>query len=104
MWYGWDAQHGEQGVGLLMAPEWLDALLFFDQHSPRLISTHFQAKVGQHFIVFSTYSPTDCKDGGVEEGVERQTFYNLSFARLKQVPASDKLVVLGDFNAELGNN
>jgi len=55
--------------------------------------------------VFSPYSPTDYKDGGVEEEVERQSFYNLLlFVYLKQVPASDKLVVLGDFNAQLGNN
>ncbi len=54
--------------------------------------------------MFSTYFPTDYKDGGVEEEVERQSFYNLLFACLKQVPASDKLVVLGDFNVELGSN
>ncbi len=54
--------------------------------------------------MFSPYSPTDYKDGGVEEEVERQSFYNLLFVYLKQVPASDKLVVLGDFNAQLSNN
>ncbi|CAM6043421.1 unnamed protein product [Sphagnum compactum] len=67
VWSGRDAQHAEHGVGLLMAPKWADALLFFDQHSPRLISAHFQAKAGQHLTMFSAYSPTDCKDGGVEE-------------------------------------
>jgi exonuclease III len=54
--------------------------------------------------VFYVYSPIDCKDGGVEEEVERQSFYNLLFACLKQVLTSDKLVVLGDFNAELSSN
>jgi hypothetical protein len=54
-----------------MASEWADALLFFDQHSPRLISPRFQAKARQHFIMFFAYSPTDCKDGGVEEEVEK---------------------------------
>jgi hypothetical protein len=54
--------------------------------------------------MFFAYSPTYCKDGGVEEEVENQSFYNMLFACLKQVPASDKLVVLGDFNVELGNN
>jgi hypothetical protein len=44
VWSGRDAQHAEQGVGLLMAPEWADALLFFYQHSPCLISVRFQAK------------------------------------------------------------
>ncbi len=54
--------------------------------------------------MFYVYSPIDCKDGGVEEEVERQSFYNLLFACLKQVLTSDKLVVLGDFNAELSSN
>jgi hypothetical protein len=104
VWSGWDAQHAEQGVGLLIVPEWADVLLFFDQHSPRLIFVCFWAKVGQHLPVFSAYSPIDCKDGGVEEEVERQSFYNLLFACLKQVLTSDKLVMLGDFNVELGSN
>ncbi len=69
-----------------------------------MISGHFRAKVGQHLIVFSAYSPINYKGGGVEEEVERQSFYNLLFVYLKQVHANDKLVVLGDFNAELGNN
>ncbi len=29
VWFGWDAQHAEQGVGLLMAPKWANDLLFF---------------------------------------------------------------------------
>jgi endonuclease/exonuclease/phosphatase family metal-dependent hydrolase len=104
VWFGRDAQHAEQGVGLLMAPEWANDLFFFDQHNPRLISARFRAKARQHLTVFSTYSPIDYKDGVIEEEVEKQSFYNLLFACLKQVPASDKLVVLGDFNAELGSN
>ncbi len=71
VWSRQDAQHVEQGVGLLMALEWANALLFFYQHSPHLISARFQAKARQHLIVFSAYSPTNCKDGGVEEEVER---------------------------------
>jgi len=50
--------------GLLVVPEWANALLFFDQHSPRLISMRFQAKVGQHLTMLSAYSPIDYKDGG----------------------------------------
>ncbi|CAM6076749.1 unnamed protein product [Sphagnum tenellum] len=44
VWFGQDAQHAEQGVGLLMAPKWADALLFFDQHSPYLISLSLKAQ------------------------------------------------------------
>jgi hypothetical protein len=83
VWFGRDAQHAEQGVGLLLVPKWVDALLFFDHHSPRLIFVRFQAKAGQYLTMFSTYSPTDYKDGGVEEKVERQSFYNLLYVCLK---------------------
>jgi hypothetical protein len=55
-----------------MALESANALLFFDQHSPHLISARFQAKARQHLIVFSAYSPTNCKDGGVRMGVLRR--------------------------------
>ncbi|CAK9226674.1 unnamed protein product [Sphagnum troendelagicum] len=44
VWFGQDAQHAEQGVGLLMAPKWADALLFFDQHSPYLISVYVSVR------------------------------------------------------------
>jgi hypothetical protein len=54
-----------------MAPKWVDVLFLFDQHSPRLIFACFQAKARQHLTMFFAYFPTNCKDGGVEEEVER---------------------------------
>jgi hypothetical protein len=37
------------------------------------------------------------------EVAANDTFYLMLFACLKEAPTSDKVVVLGDFNAELGN-
>jgi hypothetical protein len=81
-----------------MAHAWRDALLSFSQLGPRLLSVRFQAKVGQHLTVVTTYAPTD-----VGEDVAKDAFYLMLFACLKGAPASDKLIVMGDFNAELGS-
>ncbi len=44
------------------------------------------------------YAPTN-----TGEDVAKDAFYLMLFAYLKGAPASDKLIVLGDFNAELGS-
>jgi endonuclease/exonuclease/phosphatase family metal-dependent hydrolase len=81
-----------------MAPTWRDALLFFSQLGPRLLFARFQAKARQHLTVVTAYAPTDAG-----EDVAKDAFYLMLFACLKGAPANDKLIVLGDFNAELGN-
>jgi len=88
----------QQGLGLSMAPAWRDALLSFSQLGPKLLSAHFQAKAGQHLTVVTAYAPTDAR-----EDVTKDAFYLMLFAYLKGAPASHKLIVLGDFNAELGS-
>jgi hypothetical protein len=37
------------------------------------------------------------------EDVAKDAFYLMLFACLKEAPINNKVVVLGDFNAELGN-
>ncbi len=73
-------------------------MLSFSQLGPRLLSARFQAKAGQHLTVVMAYAPTD-----VGEDAAKDVFYLMPFACLKEAPASDKLIVLGDFNAELGS-
>jgi hypothetical protein len=46
----------------------------------------------------TTYAPTD-----MGEDTAKDTFYLMLFACLKEALTSDKVVVLGDFNVELGN-
>jgi hypothetical protein len=48
--------------------------------------------------VVTAYAPTDAR-----EDVAKDAFYLMLFACLKGALANDKLIVLGDFNAELGN-
>ncbi|CAK9861114.1 unnamed protein product [Sphagnum jensenii] len=52
---------------------------------------------GQHVSVVIAYSPTDLVDASVKDA-----FHMLLFGCLKVVPPVDKVVLLGDFNVELG--
>ncbi len=74
-------------------PYWRDALLSFRHLGP--IS---QVKAGQLMIVVIIYAHTD-----MGEDAAKDAFYFMLFAYLKEAPTSDKVVVLRDFNADLGN-
>jgi len=89
----------QQGVGLLISPRWKQAMFSFYQFGPRLLSTHFKAVIGQHVTMVVAYAPMDMSNASVKDA-----FHLLMFSCLKVVPRVDKVVVLGDFNVELGYN
>jgi endonuclease/exonuclease/phosphatase family metal-dependent hydrolase len=62
------------------------------------MSARFQAKAKQHLTMVTAYAPTD-----MGEDAAKDAFYLMMFACLKEAPTSNKVVVLGDFNAELGS-
>jgi hypothetical protein len=62
------------------------------------MSVRFQAKVRRQWTVVIAYAPTY-----MGEEAAKNTFYLMLFTYLKEAPTSDKVVVLGDFNAELDN-
>jgi hypothetical protein len=62
------------------------------------MSARFQAKARQHLTMVTAYAPMD-----MGEEVAKDTFYLMLFACLKEAPTSDKVVVLRDFNVELGS-
>jgi endonuclease/exonuclease/phosphatase family metal-dependent hydrolase len=63
-----------------------------------MMSVRFQAKVGQHLTVVTAYAPID-----MGEDATKDAFHLMLFACLKEAPTNDKVVVMGDFNAKLGN-
>jgi len=85
-------------VGLLMAPAWRDALLSFSQLGPGCCLLVSRPRRGNTWTVVTAYAPTD-----VREDAAKDAFYLMLFAYLKGALANDKLIVLGDFNAKLGN-
>lgn len=74
-------------------------MLSIYQFGPCLLSTHFKAVVGQHVIVVVAYVPTDVFDASVKDA-----FHAFLLGYLKVVHHVNKVVVLGDFNVELGRN
>lgn len=69
----------------------------FCQFGLRLLLARFRAVAGQHVTMVVAYVPTDVSDVFIKDA-----FHLLLFGCLKAVSPTDKVVVLGDFNVELG--
>ncbi|XP_076049515.1 uncharacterized protein LOC143030242 [Oratosquilla oratoria] len=53
----------------------------------------------RHLTLISVYAPTLVADDNI-----KNSFYNLLHQTIRKVPNSDKLIVLGDFNARVGRD
>ncbi|KAJ7428744.1 craniofacial development protein 2-like protein [Willisornis vidua] len=53
----------------------------------------------QHVVLFNVYAPTLQADP-----VEKDKFYTDMRRLIQKVPADDKIIILGDFNARVGKN
>jgi hypothetical protein len=71
----------------------------FYQFGLHLLSACFRAVAGQHVTVVVAYVPMDMFDASI-----KYTFHLFVFGCLKAVPPVNEVVVLGDFNTELGHN
>ena len=84
------------GVGIMLSERALGSLIGCDRISERLMSCSFALPKSKLHVV-SAYAPTNDKDESVKE-----SFY----AALQQVisgcPKRDMLMIVGDFNAQLG--
>jgi hypothetical protein len=69
----------------------------FCQFGLHLLLARFMVVVSQHLMMVLAYAPIDVYDTFVKDA-----FHLLMFGCLKIVPFVDKVVVLGDFNVELG--
>ena len=84
------------GVGILVSPRLKSQLLQIHCLSNRLIVAIFRmGRVKLHLV--SVYAPTDDKLEAVKEG-----FYSSLQSYADSVPVRDKLIIAGDFNAQLG--
>lgn len=66
--------------------------------SPRLMRMRIPLTRDRHVTIFSCYAPT--LDGSE---VTKDEFYEQLDAELQRVPPSDKIMLLGDFNARVGS-
>ena len=83
------------GVGMLLSPQAMKALISIEKITPRVIVATFQGN--PRTTVISCYSPTNVS---AEEEVE--TFYEDLSSLVKAIPKHNVLVIGGDLNAQLG--
>ena len=68
-------------------------------HSDRIIPMCLSLSNDQHVTLFSIYSPTLQADP-----TEKDKFYSDLLSLLQNAPADDKVIILGDFNARVGQD
>jgi exonuclease III len=68
-------------------------------HSDRIMSMRLPLSKAQHVTLLSIYSPTLQADP-----MEKDRFYSDLRSLLQDIPADDKVIILGDFNARVGRD
>jgi len=68
-------------------------------HSDRIMSMRMPLSNDQHVTLFSIYSPTLQADQA-----EKDKFYSELRTLVKNAPSEDKILILGDFNARVGQD
>ena len=85
------------GVGLIVSERWADRLRSWRCVSERCVTIRLRIE-GQWISIIQVYAPTDDKDGGIKDA-----FFEELQGAVDRVPRGDKLIVMGDFNAWVGN-
>lgn len=98
LWSGGRAR--QHGVGLLLSSVWQQALLEHTAINDRLLLARFQCQPNITVSVVVAYAPTD---GDSQADYERkQQFYLQVYSVLQRIRQRDLVLLLGDFNAQLG--
>lgn len=99
IWSGGEVKR-EFGVGLLLSSAWQQAMLEHSPISDRLLLARFQCQSSMTLSVLVAYAPTD---GSSQKDMERkQQFYLHIYSALQRIQNRDLVMVLGDFNAQIG--
>ena len=99
---GCDGPRREHSVGLFMSPQFAKSLLSYDFISDRLLLARFKCHP-VNVSVIVCYAPTNREDrpGDIES---KDAFYEDLYLVTSTLPKHDVHLVIGDFNAQLGND
>ena len=87
-----------QGVGIWLRKDIANSLVSYEPISPRLVSVRIKA-APQDITLIQVYAPT----ADAEED-EHEQFYDQLQAAISKVPKKSILMVMGDFNAKVGES
>lgn len=86
----------QNGVGFLLSKEAQDALIEWKPHSDRIISIRLRSRARKISII-QCYAPTEVAEPDVKE-----EFYSSLTSVLSAIHRGDIMILMGDFNAQLG--
>jgi len=89
----------EHGVALLLSTQWARCLIDYNAVNQRIMVARFRLDGGINMSALVVYAPTE----GAEEAVKDAFYLQLS-STLDALPSRDLLVLMGDFNGQLGTD
>ena len=92
-----DQNRNFQGVGLIISKNLRKSVMSYNAVSSRIITIRIKARP-PNMSILQIYAPTLDKDDDVHD-----EFYEQLQVTMESIKISDYLIVLGDFNAILGN-
>ena len=98
IWSGRQDNNHEEGVALIISKKHANAVLQWRPISERLLYVRMNSKYAKLSILIA-YAPINAAS---EE--DKDQFYSTVQAAMKDIPAHDVLLLLGDFNARVGSN
>lgn len=101
-WKGYaEGEPRRDGVGWAIRTTLYDRLndVALNHISERLSTLRFSLKGGRYATLIAVYAPTMTNEEDVKEA-----FYEELNLLIKSVPTTDKLIILGDFNARVGRD
>ena len=91
-----DGESHEYGVGFLLSKKVVSSLKDWKPISERIITARFKSKV-RYITIVQAYAPTDSADLA-----DKEKFYDELQATMINIKRQDIILVIGDFNAQIG--
>ena len=83
--------------------QWEEAGSVFHPVSPQILRTRVKLHMG-YTTVIAAYAPTEPKTSTTEVATEAEAFYTLLQATVSNAPKKDRVIIVRDFNARVGED